>query len=50
MDLSRQALQTNGKFFSNFELVLEFLAENPKIFKRMLIKVQRLVAISIYSS
>ena len=26
--LSHRALQTNGKLFSNFELVFEFLAEN----------------------
>ena len=29
MDLSRQGLQTNGKLFSNFEL----LAKNKKIFE-----------------
>ena len=28
MDSSQQALQINGKLFSNFEFVFEFLAEN----------------------
>ena len=35
MDLSRRALQTIGKLFSNFKFVFEFLAENRKIFKRI---------------
>ena len=35
MDLSQQALQTNEKFFSNFEFVFESLTENHKFFKRM---------------
>ena len=36
MDLSRQALQTNGKFFfSNFDIVFELMAENQRIFKRI---------------
>ena len=35
MDSSRQALQTNGKLFSNFEVVLELLAENKIIFRRL---------------
>ena len=30
MDLSQQALETNGKLFSNFEFVFQFLAENLK--------------------
>ena len=33
MNSSRQGLQTNGKHFSNFELVFEFLAKNWKFFK-----------------
>ena len=28
MDSYQRALQTNGKLFSNFDLVFEFLAEN----------------------
>ena len=31
MDLSWQALQTNGKLLVNFEFVFELLAENRKI-------------------
>ena len=34
IDLSRQALQTYGKLFSNFKLVSEFLAEYQKNFLR----------------
>ena len=30
MDLYEQTLQTNGKLFSNFEFVFEFMAENRK--------------------
>ena len=30
MDSSQRALQTNGKLFSNFELVSKLLAENRK--------------------
>ena len=37
MDLSQQALQTNGKLFSNFKLVFKFFAENLEIFKRIAI-------------
>ena len=33
MDSSQQALQTNEKLFSNFELVFKILTENQKIFK-----------------
>ena len=33
MNLSRRALQTNGKFFSNFEIIFESLVENENIFK-----------------
>ena len=32
MDSSQQVLQTNGKLFSNIELVLEFLSENIYIY------------------
>ena len=32
MDSSQRALQTNGKIFSNFEFVFEFLAENHFFF------------------
>ena len=35
MDSSRRVLQSNGKLFSNFELVFEFLGENRKFFKRI---------------
>ena len=35
MDLSRQALQTNEKVFSNFKFVFEILSENIKMFKRI---------------
>ena len=31
MDLFRQALQTNGKFFSNFKFGFKLLAENQNI-------------------
>ena len=34
MDMSRRALQTNGKSFSNFEFVFECLAENRNFFKK----------------
>ena len=37
MDLSQQALQTNGKLFSNFKLVFKIFAENLEIFKRIAI-------------
>ena len=30
MDSSQRAVQTNGKLFSNFELVPEILAENRR--------------------
>ena len=30
LDSSRRALQTNGKLFTNFEIVIEILTENPK--------------------
>ena len=30
MDSSKRALQTNGKLFSNFELIFKFLAEKTK--------------------
>ena len=33
MGLSQRALQTNGKLFSNFEWVFEFLVENHNFFK-----------------
>ena len=33
MDSSQQALQTNGKLFSNFIFVFKFFAENPNFFK-----------------
>ena len=32
MDSSRQALQTNEKFFSNFQFCFEILTENRKIY------------------
>ena len=35
MDSSQQALQTNGKLFSNFEYFFEFLAENRNFSKRL---------------
>ena len=35
MDLSRPALRTNAKHFSNFEFIFELLAENRKIFERI---------------
>ena len=35
MNSSRQALQTIGELFSNFELVFEFLVESRKFFKRI---------------
>ena len=35
MDLSQQALKTTRKLFLNFEFIFEYLAENPKIFKRI---------------
>ena len=35
MDSSQRALQTNGKIFSNFDLVFEFLAEKRKFSKRI---------------
>ena len=35
MDLFRQALQTGGKLFSNFDFAFELMAENQKIFKRI---------------
>ena len=35
MDLSQQALQTNGKIFSNFEFFFEFLAGYKKFSKRI---------------
>ena len=35
MDSSQRDLQAKGKLFSNFEFILEFLAENRKIFKRI---------------
>ena len=35
MDSSLQVQQTNGKLFSNFELVFEFLTKNRKFLKRI---------------
>ena len=35
MDFSQRALQTNGKFFSNFEFVFQLLAKTELFFKRI---------------
>ena len=32
---SRQALQTNGKYFSNIKIIVELLTESKKIFMRL---------------
>ena len=55
MDLSRQALKTNGMFFfSNFKFFFELLTENRKIFKTnneewILMKVQFVIIMSMDS-